>query len=109
MENAGTILSISMFVTIFASWITGSYRAGLIGFSAQSALRGPHRKFQVDTSRIKIFTGVIVVAFLANLLYALLITSGDFGASALFSLINTLFMSYALAYWLLLTQKNKSN
>lgn len=47
MENAGTILSVTMLVTGFISLIVGSYKSGYT-FSPQLLLKRGRTKFEVD-------------------------------------------------------------
>jgi hypothetical protein len=102
--DAGTFLGLSTLVIILASWISASYKTGFIGYSPQSSLRDKQPKFEVDRDHVQMFCLLLASALVLNILYVLIFTR-EVKAVVIFSLLNTVIMSYSLTYWVLFKEK----
>lgn len=105
MENAGSVLSATMLAVGFISLVTGSYKSGLMAFSGQSLFKKSHSRFKINKTRIQAFVISIFIVLIISAIFALIITRGDLLAALIFGSFNTAFASYALIYWILLTDK----
>jgi hypothetical protein len=105
MGSESTILSVVMLVIIFISLITGSYKSGYIAFSGQSIFNRDRPRFEVDKAKIELFAVSICSSLLVNTIFALIVTRGDIATALFFAAFNTLALSYALVYWILLKEK----
>ena len=108
MDIPTTILFVTSGVILFSSLIVVSYKTGFVSFSMMSMTRKDQPRFGVKTGNISKFIGAICGAFVINVVYGCVVvrdlqqTSGIL----LVSLINTVFIAYALVYVILLKEKN---
>lgn len=107
MDKTENILAISLFVVIFFSWIAATFKSGFVSYSVWSLLKGDQPQFYVDKTKIKKFIALIATSLVVNGLYCLIFTK-ELAVIALFTVFNTVVISYALVYWVLLKEVPKT-
>ena len=105
MDTVDNIMVLSTFVIIFVSWISTTFKTGLISFSPQSSVKSKHPKFEVDKSKIGRFSWAILTTLVVTSLYFLILTN-EVGTALILGPLNTLFISYGLTFWLLLKERD---
>lgn len=106
--SAEAILSVSILVIILFSWIAGSYKSGILSFSGQSIFRQDHIKYVVNKDRVGAFIIALLVSLTTGFLFGLAIAR-DVETALVFGLLVTAFLSYGLAYWVLLKESRKTS
>lgn len=105
MATGDTVLSLTVLGVILTSIIVTSHKTGVTFYSIWSATKETP-KYKVNTSKVPLFLALVIGVLGANLVFASLMTS-DSEFVIKFSLFNTAFISYALAFWVLLEEKAK--
>lgn len=105
MTNSDAVLSFTLLAVIISSMVAASYKNGFVMYSARS-LNKPKPEFGVDRSKIPQYMGCIFALLIAFGIYGSLFAS-DMALVAQFSAVNTAFVGYALAYYILLKEKTE--
>lgn len=109
MEPAAILVATSILV-ILGMVVSVSYKTGFVAYSIWSFSHDDQPKFEVDKSKIGKFLGATLGVFIINTTYGLLVVRDvrELDGILMFSLFNTGFIAFGLAFWILFKEKNKS-
>jgi len=108
MDIPTIILFLTSGVIMIASIIFTSFKNGFVSYSMFSAIRQDRPRFEIDKTKIGRFVRFLISAFLLNILYGLVLIRdlSQLGGIAFLSLIDMVFIGYALLYGILLKEKS---
>lgn len=108
MDTPTAILLITTAVIMLVTIIATSYKTGTVVYSIWSSTRLNQPKFSVNRSKIGSYALSILVVFIINLLYCMIVLRdiNEIQGMLILSLFNTLVIGYGLSFWFLLEEKH---